>query len=69
LNRAQKCVIEDVLSSPDRVQGLQGWAGAGKIPAFSLPATYSMRAGWRLRTTGTMLPRSNACSNGSRSTP
>ena len=30
LNRAQKSVIEDVLSSPDRVQGIQGWAGSGK---------------------------------------
>ena len=30
LNRAQKSVIEDVLSSPDRIQGVQGWAGSGK---------------------------------------
>jgi flagellar biosynthesis GTPase FlhF len=30
LNRAQKSVIEDVLSSPDRIQGIQGFAGAGK---------------------------------------
>src|ERR1019366_3569407 len=30
LNRAQKSVVEDVLSSPDRVQGIQGFAGAGK---------------------------------------
>src|ERR1700688_3997758 len=27
LNRAQKSVIEDVLSSPDRIQGIQGFAG------------------------------------------
>src|SRR5437764_2737781 len=30
LNRAQKSVVEDVLSSPDRIQGIQGFAGAGK---------------------------------------
>jgi len=30
LNRAQKSVVEDVLSSPDRIQGIQGYAGTGK---------------------------------------
>jgi conjugative relaxase-like TrwC/TraI family protein len=35
LNRAQKSVIEDVLSSPDRIQGIQGFAGAGKTTALS----------------------------------
>jgi conjugative relaxase-like TrwC/TraI family protein len=35
-NRAQKSVIEDVLSSPDRVQGLQGWAGAGKTTVLTV---------------------------------
>jgi conjugative relaxase-like TrwC/TraI family protein len=30
LNRAQQSVVEDVLSSPDRIQGIQGFAGAGK---------------------------------------
>jgi conjugative relaxase-like TrwC/TraI family protein len=35
LNRAQKSVIEDVLSSPDRIQGIQGFAGAGKTSALS----------------------------------
>jgi ATP-dependent exoDNAse (exonuclease V) alpha subunit len=30
LNRAQKSVVEDVLSAPDRIQGIQGFAGAGK---------------------------------------
>lgn len=29
-NAAQKRVIEEVLTSRDRVQGLQGWAGSGK---------------------------------------
>jgi conjugative relaxase-like TrwC/TraI family protein len=35
LNPAQKSVLEDVLSSPDRVQGIQGFAGAGKTTALS----------------------------------
>jgi conjugative relaxase-like TrwC/TraI family protein len=30
LNRAQKSVVEDVLSAPDRIQGIQGFAGTGK---------------------------------------
>ena len=36
LNRAQKSVVEDVLSSPDRVQGVQGYAGAGKTTTLSV---------------------------------
>jgi conjugative relaxase-like TrwC/TraI family protein len=35
-NRAQKSVVEDVLSSPDRVQGVQGYAGAGKTTTLSV---------------------------------
>src|SRR5580658_2193041 len=35
LNRAQKSVLEDVLNSPDRIQGIQGFAGAGKTTALS----------------------------------
>ena len=35
LNRAQKSVVEDVLSSPDRIQGTQGFAGSGKTTALS----------------------------------
>src|ERR1700728_3414256 len=35
LNRAQKSVVEDVLSSPDRIQAIQGFAGAGKTSALS----------------------------------
>jgi conjugative relaxase-like TrwC/TraI family protein len=30
LNPTQKTVVEDVLSSPDRIQGIQGFAGSGK---------------------------------------
>src|SRR5205823_5182571 len=36
LNRAQKTVIEDVLSSTDRVQGIQGYAGAGKTTTLTV---------------------------------
>jgi conjugative relaxase-like TrwC/TraI family protein len=35
LNRAQKSVVEDVLSSPDRIQGIQGWAGVGKTTVLA----------------------------------
>jgi conjugative relaxase-like TrwC/TraI family protein len=36
LNQAQRRVIEDVLNSPDRVQGIQGVAGAGKTTTLSV---------------------------------
>ena len=35
-NRAQQGVVEDVLSSSDRVQGIQGYAGAGKTTTLSV---------------------------------
>jgi conjugative relaxase-like TrwC/TraI family protein len=34
-NRAQKTVIEDVLGSTDRIQGIQGWAGSGKTSVLT----------------------------------
>jgi conjugative relaxase-like TrwC/TraI family protein len=36
LNRAQQGVVEDVLSSPDRIQAIQGFAGAGKTTTLSI---------------------------------
>src|SRR5579872_2717352 len=36
LNRAQKGVVEDVLSSQDRIQGVQGYAGTGKTTVLSV---------------------------------
>jgi len=36
LNRAQQSVVEDVLSSSDRIQGIQGYAGAGKTTTLSV---------------------------------
>jgi conjugative relaxase-like TrwC/TraI family protein len=35
LNRAQKAVVEDVLSSADRIQGIQGYAGVGKTTTLA----------------------------------
>jgi conjugative relaxase-like TrwC/TraI family protein len=35
LNHAQKTVVEDVLSSRDRIQGIQGYAGAGKTTTLA----------------------------------
>jgi conjugative relaxase-like TrwC/TraI family protein len=36
LNRTQRSVVEGVLSSPDRVQGIQGFAGSGKTTTLSV---------------------------------
>jgi conjugative relaxase-like TrwC/TraI family protein len=36
LNHAQKSVIEDVLTSPDRIQGIQGFAGSGKTTTLAV---------------------------------
>jgi conjugative relaxase-like TrwC/TraI family protein len=36
LNLAQKSVVEDVLSSPDRIQGIQGFAGSGKTTTLTV---------------------------------
>src|SRR5437899_273106 len=35
LNRTQRSVVEDVLCSPDRIQGIQGFAGSGKTTTLS----------------------------------
>ena len=35
LNRAQRTTIQEVLSSPDRIQGIQGYAGSGKTTVLS----------------------------------
>src|SRR6185437_11411207 len=36
LNRTQRSVVEDVLSAPDRIQGVQGYAGSGKTTTLSI---------------------------------
>ena len=48
LNRAQKTVVEDVLSSPDRIQGLQGFAGAGKTTTLSAIRSAAESHGYRV---------------------
>jgi conjugative relaxase-like TrwC/TraI family protein len=48
LNRAQKTVVEDVLSSPDRIQGLQGFAGAGKTTTLAAIRSAAESHGYRV---------------------
>ena len=49
LNRAQRSVVEDVLSSPDHIQGIQGFAGAGKTTALSAIRSAAERRGYRVQ--------------------
>jgi conjugative relaxase-like TrwC/TraI family protein len=48
LNRAQKTVVEDVLSSPDRIQGIQGFAGSGKTTTLALIRSAAERQGYQV---------------------
>jgi conjugative relaxase-like TrwC/TraI family protein len=48
LNRAQKSVVEDVLSSPDRVQGIQGFAGTGKTTTLTVLRSAAERQGYQV---------------------
>ena len=48
LNHAQKNVIEDVLSSPDRIQGIQGFAGSGKTTALTAIRTSLETQGYQV---------------------
>jgi len=48
LNRAQKSVVEDVLSSPDRVQGIQGFAGAGKTTTLTVLRSAAESQGYQV---------------------
>jgi len=48
LNRAQKSVVEDVLSAPDRVQGLQGFAGSGKTTTLTVIRSAAERQGYQV---------------------
>ncbi len=49
LNRGQKRVIEEVLSSPDRVQGIQGYAGAGKTTALGVLRSAAEGQGYEVK--------------------
>src|SRR6204780_78409 len=48
LNRAQKSVIEDVLSSSDRIQGIQGFAGAGKTTTLTVVRSAAESQGYQV---------------------
>jgi conjugative relaxase-like TrwC/TraI family protein len=48
LNHAQKSVVEDVLSSSDRIQGLQGFAGAGKTTTLTTIRSAAESQGYRV---------------------
>jgi conjugative relaxase-like TrwC/TraI family protein len=48
LNRAQKSVVEDVLSSPDRIQGIQGFAGAGKTTTLTVIRSAAEMQGYQV---------------------
>ena len=49
LNRAQKTVVEEVLGSADRVQGIQGFAGAGKTTTLAVVRTAAELRGYEVQ--------------------
>jgi conjugative relaxase-like TrwC/TraI family protein len=57
LNRTQKSVVEDVLSAPDRIQGIQGFAGSGKTTTLSVVRSAAETQGFRV---GGFAPTSRA---------
>ena len=48
LNRAQQKVVEDVLSSTDRIQGIQGFAGAGKTTTLTAIRSVAEKQGYQV---------------------
>ena len=48
LNQAQKTVVEDVLSSPDRIQGIQGYAGVGKTTTLAAIRSVAESQGYQV---------------------
>ena len=48
LNRTQQTVVEDVLSSPDRIQGIQGFAGSGKTTTLSVIRSAAESQGYQV---------------------
>src|SRR5207253_2757563 len=49
LNPAQKTVVEHVLSSPDRIQGIQGFAGSGKTTTLTVIRSAAERQGYQVQ--------------------
>ena len=48
LSSAQRTVVEDVLSSPDRIQGIQGFAGSGKTTTLTVIRSAAERQGYHV---------------------
>ena len=48
LNQGQKAVVEDVLSSRDRIQGIQGFAGTGKTTTLTVLRGAAERQGYHV---------------------
>ncbi len=48
LNRAQQRVVEDVLSSADRIQAIQGYAGVGKTTTLSVIRSATETHGYKV---------------------
>ena len=48
LNHAQRSVVEDVLSAPDRIQGIQGFAGAGKTTTLTVIRSAAESQGYQV---------------------
>jgi conjugative relaxase-like TrwC/TraI family protein len=48
LNETQKAVVEDVLSSRDRIQGVQGFAGSGKTTTLAVIRSVTERQGYQV---------------------
>src|SRR6266849_8714337 len=48
LNHAQKSVVEDVLSSHDRIHGIQGFAGAGKTTTLTAVRSVAESQGYKV---------------------
>jgi conjugative relaxase-like TrwC/TraI family protein len=48
LNQAQRTVVEDVLSSPDRIQAIQGFAGSGKTTTLTVIRSAAEKQGYQV---------------------
>ncbi|MGB6130962.1 MAG: MobF family relaxase [Acidobacteriaceae bacterium] len=49
LNRSQKAVVVEILSSPEQIQGLQGFAGSGKTASLSVIRAATEARGYTVR--------------------
>jgi conjugative relaxase-like TrwC/TraI family protein len=48
ISTGTKSVVEDVLSSPDRIQGIQGFAGSGKTTTLTVIRSAAERQGYQV---------------------